>query len=162
LSSRKKVLTTGNQLKITKVFNACPARVFDAWTNPLQLVQWLGPEGFTSPVCRVDLRVGGEYHYCVRSAEGVDYWSKGIFLQIDPGRKLVVADSFSDSYGNIRPASSVGLPPGWPSTLLITVVFHNKGEATSLSLLHENLPQEMLASCRAGWNESFIKLAKIL
>jgi uncharacterized protein YndB with AHSA1/START domain len=161
-SIRQKFPTTGNQLSITKIFNACPARVFEAWTNPLELVKWLGPEGFTSPVCKVDLTVGGEYHYCVRSPEGADFWSKGTFVEIDPGRKIVVADSFSDANGNIRLPASVGLPAGWPSTLLITVSFHEKDGITSLTLSHDNLPAEMLESCRAGWIESFNKLAKIL
>jgi uncharacterized protein YndB with AHSA1/START domain len=161
-SIRQKVPATGNHLSITKLFNASPARVFEAWTNPVELVRWLGPEGFTSPVCKVDFRVGGEYHYCVRSPEGVDFWSKGTFLEIDPERKLVVADSFSDAHGNIRLPLSVGLPAGWPSTLLITVLFHRKDEQTLLSLRHDNIPAEMLESCRAGWNESFCKLVKIL
>ncbi len=38
--------------------------------------------GFTSPVSRIDLRVGGEYQSCMRSPDGKDFWSKGIFREI--------------------------------------------------------------------------------
>lgn len=152
----------GHVLIISRTFNGSAERLFRAWTNPAELMKWWGPSGFTSPECRVDLRVGGEYHYCSRSPEGVEFWSRGIFREIIWPKKLVVADSFSDDSGRIIAPSAVGLPHDWPSTLLITVTFEDHGRQTVFTLRHERLPYEMMQHCRAGWNESLDKLQSVI
>jgi uncharacterized protein YndB with AHSA1/START domain len=148
----------GHILVIVRSFSSPPPRIFQAWTNPDELAKWWGPEGFTVPLCKIDFRIGGEYHICMRSPEGADFWSKGTFIEIVATRKIVAMDSFSDAAGNIIPAASVGLPGEWPSTLLITATFEDRMGGTLFTLRHERLPLEMLESCRAGWNESLDKL----
>jgi uncharacterized protein YndB with AHSA1/START domain len=64
--------TDGEELHITRVFNASRELLWRAWTEPEHVMQWWGPKGFTSPFCRFDLRVGGSYLYCMRSPEGQD------------------------------------------------------------------------------------------
>jgi uncharacterized protein YndB with AHSA1/START domain len=69
----------------------------------------VGPKGFTSPVAKIDLRVGGVYLNCMRSPEGKDFWSKGVFDEIVVPERLVMTDSFADEKGNTVPASYYGL-----------------------------------------------------
>jgi uncharacterized protein YndB with AHSA1/START domain len=159
---RTKDRIVGHELVISRHFNGTPERIYELWTTPELLERWWGPAGFTVPYCKVDLRVGGEYHYCVRSPEGANYWSKGNFLEICPGRKIVATDSFSDANGNIITASSVGLPGNWPSTLLVSVAFEHKDGGTDLTLIHKGLPLEMVESCRAGWLESLEKMEAVI
>lgn len=45
---------------------ASPERIFDAFTDPEQLVRWWWPEGFTCPAAEVDLRVGGTYRIAMK------------------------------------------------------------------------------------------------
>ncbi len=42
------------------------APVWKAWTTAEYVMKWWGPKGFTSPVCRIDLRTGGRLggRYC--------------------------------------------------------------------------------------------------
>jgi uncharacterized protein YndB with AHSA1/START domain len=48
---------------ITRRFiKASPARIFEAWTTPEHIRQWLGPRELTMVSCEVDLRVSGKYH----------------------------------------------------------------------------------------------------
>jgi uncharacterized protein YndB with AHSA1/START domain len=155
-------LIEGHELIIRRHFNGSAERVYKVWTTPELLERWWGPTGFTVPFCKIDLRVGGEYHYCMRSPQGVDYWSKGTFLEIFPGRKIVATDSFSDANGSILSPVSVGLPGSWPSTLIMTVVFTVKDRGTQLTLIHKGLPLQMVESCRAGWTESLEKLERVL
>ena len=47
-------------LIITRLFDAPRELVWKAWTQPERISPWWGPKGFTSPVFKIDLRVGGE------------------------------------------------------------------------------------------------------
>jgi uncharacterized protein YndB with AHSA1/START domain len=149
-------------LTVSRVLAGSPKKIFGAWTEPAILQKWWGPKDFSCPYCKIDLRPGGEYLLCVQSPAGEQYWSSGIYRDIQQNKRIVVTDSFSDRHGNIRTAGSVGLPLSWPSTLLITVEFRAVGAKTNLLLLHEGIPFEMLSSCEEGWNESLDKLERIL
>ena len=47
------------EIAMTRVFEASRSLVWDAHTNPEHVTQWmLGPEGWTMPVCEIDLRPG--------------------------------------------------------------------------------------------------------
>ena len=72
----------GKELTITRIFDAPRELVWKAWTEPGRMMRWWGPKGFTSPVCKIDLRVGGEYLNAMRSPEGQEFWSKGVYREI--------------------------------------------------------------------------------
>ena len=69
-------------LVLTRTFNAPRSLVFKAWTEPERVMRWWGPKDFTCPVCEIDLRPGGTYRNCMRSPEGKDFWSQGIYHEI--------------------------------------------------------------------------------
>ena len=150
-------------LVITRVFDAPRELVWRAWTEPAHAMRWWGPKGFTAPVIKIDLRVGGKYLYCMRSPDGKDYWSTGVYREIVPMERLVMTDSFADADGNVVPASHYGMPGDWPRELLVTVTFEDDGGKTKMTLQHVGLPEgEMSEQAGAGWNESFDKLAEEL
>lgn len=150
-------------LLIIRVFEAPRGRVWKAWTDPESMMGWWGPKGFTCPVCRIDLRVGGAYLNCMRSPEGQDYWSTGVFREIVPTERLVYTDSFADEKGDVVPATHYGMSADFPLEMLVTVTFEEQGGKTRLALRHAGLPPgKDLDDCRAGWNESFDKLADVL
>jgi uncharacterized protein YndB with AHSA1/START domain len=151
---------TPSELVITRVFNAPRELVWKAWTEPEHLMRWWGPKNFTSPVCRIDLRVGGTYLSCMRSADGKDYWSTGVYHEIIPLERIICTDSFADESGNIVPASHYGMKEDFPMTMLVTVTFEDLKGATKMTLRHAGLPAgTMTDMTSAGWNESFDKLA---
>ncbi|MBI0584691.1 MAG: SRPBCC domain-containing protein [Methanomassiliicoccus sp.] len=153
----------GKELIIQRTFKADPKRVWTAWTDPETFKAWWGPRGFTTPVSRIDLRVGGKNLSAMRSPDGKDFWSTGTYKEIVPMSKIVVTDSFADAEGNVVPASNYGMPGNWPLELLITVTFREKDGGTEMELVHEGLPEGMAKeSTKAGWNESFDKLDEYL
>ena len=155
--------TVERALVITRIFAAPRELVWKAWTEPERLMRWWGPKNFTAPFCRIDLRVGGAYLSCMRSAEGQEYWSTGVYREIVAPSRLVCTDSFADEKGNVVPASHYGMSGDWPEELLITVTFEEQAGKTRLTLRHEGIPAgEMSEQCAAGWNESFDKLAESL
>jgi uncharacterized protein YndB with AHSA1/START domain len=154
---------TERDLVITRVFDAPRELVWKAWTEPERMKRWWGPQHFTAPVCKVDLRVGGTYLYCMRSPEGQDYWSTGVYREIVQPERIVCTDSFADEHGNQVPASHYGMGGDWPPALLVTVTFEEQAGKTKLTLRHAGIPAgEMSDLTKSGWNESFDKLAEAL
>ncbi len=151
------------ELVIARVFNAPRELVWKAWTEPDRLARWWGPKGFTLPVCRIDLRKGGPYLYCMRSPEGRDYWSTGIYREIVPMERLVMTDSFADDKGNPVPASYYGMSAEFPMEMTVTVTFEDLRGRTRFTLHHAGIPAgKDQSDCRTGWSESFDKLAEVL
>lgn len=159
-------LTTSTPLRtveITRIFDAPRELVWRAWTDPQQMMRWWGPPTFTTPVCSMDLRVGGKYLYCMQSPEGQQFWSTGVYQEIIPPERLVFTDSFADEQGNVVAASHYGMGDDFPLEMVVTVTFEESGGQTKMLLRHEGLPAGEMGDMTAeGWNGSFDKLAESL
>ena len=75
---------------ITRRFiKASPSLLFELWTTPEHMKQWLGPKELEMTSCEVDLRVGGSYRYVHRGRDGRDYGFHGTYLRIEAPNLLV-------------------------------------------------------------------------
>lgn len=83
--------TSDREVLVIRVFDAPRSLVWDCHTKPELLRRWLlGPEGWSMPVCEVDLRLGGKYHYRWRNdADGSEFGFNGVHLEIDAQRRIV-------------------------------------------------------------------------
>jgi uncharacterized protein YndB with AHSA1/START domain len=150
------------EVYIEREFDAPRELVWKAWTDCEHIRRWWGPKNFTSADCRIDLRVGGTYLFCMRSSDGKDYWSTGVYREIVEPERLVCTDSFADEHGNVVPGSYYDLP-GIPLELLVTVTLEERSGKTLMTLRHEGFPPgEHRDGANQGWNESFDKLAASL
>lgn len=155
--------TVENEVIITRIFDAPRELVWKAWTEPEHFKRWWGPKTFTCPACKMDFRIGGRYHYCMRSADGKDYWTTGIFREIVPLQKIVYTDSFADEKGNEVLPSHYGMQGEWSKELIVTVTFEEHKGKTKMILRHTGIPSGPLSDgAKNGWNESFDKLAESL
>lgn len=151
------------ELLITRIFDAPREILWKAWTEPKRVKCWWGPKNFTAPVSIIDLRVGGTYLYCMRSPEGQDFWSTGIYREIIEPELIVCTDSFSDAEGNLVPASYYGMSGDWPLELLVKIRFEALDGMTKLTLQHIGIPEgENRELAESGWNESLDKLEDCL
>lgn len=159
--------TAKHELRIERVFDAPRELVWKTWTSPELIMQWWGPEYFTSPICKVDLRVGGEYLYCMRGPDGADYWSAGTYKEIMPMEKLVYDIAFANESGeHINPAE-YGFDPSFPKENLVTVTFDEVGDKTKVTLLFVVESEAILEmmrkmQMREGWETSLNKFARAL
>lgn len=151
---------TQPEIVIERVFDGPPALVWRTWTDPEHVMRWWGPKGFTSPVCKADFRVGGSYLYCMRSPQGKDFWTTGVYLEIVEPERIVYTDCFSDADGNLVPASRWGLTGDWPNETLVTVTFEEQDGKTRVTLRHANVPADHITEFDTGWKESLDKLAE--
>lgn len=150
-------------IEITRHFNAPVQKIWAAWTEPDQVMGWWGPAEFTAPQATLDLRVGGAYHFCMRGPDGKDYWTAGVYEEIEPRRRIVYTDSFADADGNVVPASDYGMTGDWPDVLRVTLTFEDRGGATIFTLRHEGVPgAELRELCAQSWNQSLDKLAGLV
>jgi len=151
------------ELVITRILDAPRERVFRAWAEPERARRWWGPKGFTTPYCEIDFRPGGVYHNCMRSPEGRDYWSVGVYREIVEPERIVCTDSFSDEQGNIVPATYYGMSEDMLTEMLVAVTFEDYQGRTRLTLHHIGIPPgEDMEGAREGWSQSFDKLAEYL
>jgi uncharacterized protein YndB with AHSA1/START domain len=150
----------GESLEITRVVDAPPGAVFGAWTEPERIRCWWGPAGFTSPAARTDPRVGGSYLFAMRSPDGQDFWSTGVYREVVRDELIVATDSFADAEGDVVPASHYGMRGDWPRELLVTVTFEPTDGRTRLTVRHKGFPDAGNRDlARAGWETSLDKLA---
>jgi len=131
-------------LRLVRTFAAPRAAVFRAWTDPQQLVQWWGPEGYTVPVCDMDPRESGAWRTCMLSPEGTQHWVSGIYREIAEPDRLVFTWAWDDDNGE-RGHETV-----------ITIELRDKDGGTELTLTQQ--PFESVESRDAhnqGWTSSF-------
>jgi uncharacterized protein YndB with AHSA1/START domain len=152
------------QIVLTRVFDAPRDLVWQAWTEPARLSQWFGPHGFTVPACTMDLRPGGVVHTCMRSPEGQNFWSGGVYREVVAPERIVSTDYFSDEAGNVVSATAYGMSAEWPKEALITVTFAEEAGKTGLTLQHDvgAAPDTERDQCRQGWSETLDRLADYL
>ncbi|HVY54341.1 MAG TPA: SRPBCC domain-containing protein [Thermodesulfobacteriota bacterium] len=144
------------ELRMSRMIDARPGRVFRAWTDPREVAEWWGPHGFTNPVCELDVRPGGRIRIDMTSPEGTVYPMKGFFHEITPHERLVVTTSaIEDEEGN----------PGLEVVNIIT--FDDLEGMTRLTLkaaVVKSLPEAegALEGMEEGWSQSLSRLARHL
>lgn len=142
-----------------RVFDAPRTLVFEAFTKPEHLVHWWGPKGWTLPVCELDFRVGGKWHYCMKGPEDMESWGLGVYEEINAPESFVYRDHFSNAEGMI----SEGMPG-----MLIRVEFveepGNKTRVVSTTLFNkaEELEQVIEMGMVEGLTETWDRLVEYL
>src|SRR5690606_13837593 len=87
------------EIVMTRVFEAPRHLVFDAFTKPELLKRWLlGPDGWTMPVCEVDLRVGGAYRFVWRGRDGTEMGVRGVYREVVPPERIVHTETFDQAW----------------------------------------------------------------
>ena len=85
------------EITITRLFDASPALVFEAMTKPEHVRQWWGclGDGYSVPVCEVDLRVGGKWRFVNRHPKGEAAFH-GEYREIVPPSRVVFTETFEE------------------------------------------------------------------
>lgn len=156
-------MPSDRELVVTRIVDAPRELVFKAWTEPERLMRWFAPKGFTTPFCTVDLRVGGIFHYCMRSPEGRDIWGIGVYREIVRPERIVYTDTFANAEGNPVLPAHYGMSAGHPSETLVTVAFAEYEGKTKLTLRH-SIPESVAErdATQQGWAEMFDRLQDAL
>jgi uncharacterized protein YndB with AHSA1/START domain len=75
-------------VRVTREFDATPAQVFRAHTDPDLVVQWLVPNGLDMHIERFACHTGGSYRY-VHTRAGEEHWFNGCFHLVRPSEIII-------------------------------------------------------------------------
>jgi len=81
--------TKDREIVITRVIDAPRELIWDAWTDPKKVVQWWGPDGFTTTTKSMEVRKGGRWEYVMHGPDGVDYPDWQEYLEVVKPERLV-------------------------------------------------------------------------
>jgi uncharacterized protein YndB with AHSA1/START domain len=162
--------TSEREFVISRVLDAAPEQVFEAWTDSKRMADWWGPRDFTNPLCRIDPRPGGAYRIVMRSPEGAQCPLRGVFREVVRPERIVMTMDHSelseDWHDLINPnrAKENHNPAG---EVVSTVTFEEIGVRTKLTV---RVRFESAEICKAfvkmgmneGWSQSLDCLAALL
>ena len=151
-----KLTTRGDrEIVITRAFDAPRKLVFDAFTKPELVKQWLlGPDGWSMPVCEIDLKVGGKYRYVWRrDKDGTEMGMGGVYREIVAPERIVATEKFDQSW--------------YPGEALGTFVLIEQAGKTTLTetILYESREARdgvLKSGMEKGIVASYDRLAKLL
>ncbi|HTL68049.1 MAG TPA: SRPBCC family protein [Lacunisphaera sp.] len=143
------------ELSLSRLIPAPPAVVYHAWVT--RFTHWWGPHGMTTPACEMDLRPGGVFRTIMRAPDGGEFHTKGVFLEVIPGKRIVFTDAFA---------------PGWEPdadiffTAIITFdAVPDGGTCCTARALHWNKDardKHERLGFHQGWGESLDRLADLI
>ncbi len=77
------------QVRSTRVFSAPRAKVWHAMTDKEMIPKWWGPAIYSTTVDKLDVRVGGEWRFLQKGADGAEFAFHGVFKEVDEPNKVV-------------------------------------------------------------------------
>lgn len=117
------VTTPGDrEIRVTRVFDAPASLLYECHTEPDLVRRWmLGPDGWSMPVCEIDLRVGGRYRHVWRSdADGSEFGFRGEYRELAAPNRIVHTEGWD------------GTEPGEDTDALCTLLLTEEGGRTTL------------------------------
>jgi uncharacterized protein YndB with AHSA1/START domain len=121
METLKLTTPSDREIAMTRVFDVPRKLVYDAHTKPDLVRQWLlGPPGWSTPVCEMDVRIGGKYRWVWRHDQnGSTMGMGGVYREIVAPERLVSTERFDEAW--------------YPGEALNTLVLVEKGGRTTLT-----------------------------
>src|SRR5262245_30518966 len=113
---------SATEVRMTRVFDAPRALVFEAMTKPEHVKEWWGRlgEGYSVPVCEIDLRVGGKWRFVNRHPKGeVTFY--GEYREISLPNRIVFTEIFADFPDNVSVVTATFSEEGKQTRMVVTV-----------------------------------------
>jgi len=122
----------------SRLIEASPQILYEAFTNPKALETWLAPGDLTGKIHRFDLREGGSYEMSLFYPES-DQEARGKttgkedryvarFVELQPGKKIVEAIRFDSPDAHFQ------------EEMIMEVLFEPVNEDTRITMIFKNVP----------------------
>jgi uncharacterized protein YndB with AHSA1/START domain len=120
--SFKVTTPSDEEIRMTRLFNAPRHLVFEAMTRPEHVKRWWGRlgEGYSVPVCEIDLRPGGQWRFVNRHPNG-EAGFRGEYREIMPPSRLVFTEIFEDFPDSVSVVTAELTDEGGKTRLTATV-----------------------------------------
>jgi uncharacterized protein YndB with AHSA1/START domain len=142
------------EIALVRTFDAPRSLVFDAWTKPELVKQWLGMfGGWSFAVCEIDLRVGGKYRYVWRGPDGAEMGMGGVYREIVSTERIVCTEKFDETwYAGDAVDTTVFVERSGKTTVTTTVRYASKEVRDGV----------LKSPMEGGVAKSYDKLAEVL
>lgn len=143
-------MTDTNTIRLHRVLQAPPERVYRAFLDPSAMCKWLPPNGFTGTVHHLEATVGGTYKMSFTNfSTGSSHSFGGEYLELVPNERIVNTDRFDD--------------PNMPGEMKTTVTLKQVSVGTELNIVQEWVPAVIPPeACYLGWQESLALLKQLV
>ena len=139
------VATDPRRAYVRRMVRAAASEIFDAWTVPSEMGQWMTPVGSAS--AEVDLRVGGRFRL-VMADEHLSIEHTGEYRVIDPPHLLVF--TWRSQFTGMR------------DTLVTVRLTERTATETELEIIHQLDTPEQAPSHADGWNQIVSRLERFI
>lgn len=155
---------------INRSFDAPIDLMYEMFSNPKHLSQWLAPTGFTKKFFKSDIKPGGSSFYYMSNGSGADLYGRAEYLEMNKPNLLVYTQQFCDKNEKVIRHP---MAPTWPETMLTTITLHEEDDGKTLVTIkwevYGDATREEIATFKKerggmtqGWTGSFDKLEDYL
>lgn len=142
-------------MTVSRVIEASPKRVYEAFLNPDELAQWLPPTGFSAEVHHLEPEEGGTFRatFTGETEELTEYGStfSGTYRELVSGERIVYTESFETD------------APEMAGEMTVTTTFEEVPDGTEITVRQEGIPEAIPPSdANEGWNDSLSNLADVV
>jgi uncharacterized protein YndB with AHSA1/START domain len=144
-----------DELKVVmeRTFNAPIDQVFKALTDPAVIPLWWGKRSQTTRVDEMEVKVGGAWRFVCRDQDGTEYAFHGVYLAIDPPRRISQTFNFEGIPGDHELVETLSLEHlGGKTKVTNTSVYANL----------DDLDGMVASGMEAGARETWDRLAEIV
>jgi uncharacterized protein YndB with AHSA1/START domain len=136
MSNTKVEMASDREVRVTRPFKAPARLVWEAYTKPELVRKWLkGYDGWSMPVCEMDVRVGGSYRWRWRNDESQgEFGFFGKYLEVAPTTRLVFEEHYDPGTFGVAMTKEPKIvttafeDAGGITTLIVTMLFASKEE----------------------------------
>lgn len=163
LTSRTAVTAPLRDIVVRRRIAASPAAVWRAFTVDSEVMKWWGPEGFSAPSARMDVREGGTSVVCMRSPDGQDLHSAWRYSRVVPERMLEYVFNLCRPDGSKAEPTELGMPADFPRNVPHIVSFVADGDGCELVVTERDYgPGPFYDLSKAGLEQCLDKLERAL
>ncbi|WP_313691731.1 SRPBCC family protein [Halorarum halobium] len=95
-TNETEIETSERTMTVRRTFDAPRERVFEAWTDPEQVDQWWGPNGFTTTTDEMEVRPGGTWRFVMTGPDGDEYPNRVVYDEVEEPERLVYTHGSPD------------------------------------------------------------------
>lgn len=137
-------------IRLHRVLQAPPERVFKAFLDPDAMAKWLPPDGFVGRVHAIEAKEGGSYRMSFTNfSTGQTHSFGGTYHEIVTNERIRYSDRFDD--------------PSLAGEMQNTITLKKVSCGTELHIVQEGIPDLIPAeSCYVGWQQSLKLLTQLV
>lgn len=130
---------------LERLINAPAATLWAAWTDPISLPQWWGPDGFSCRTERIDLREGGEWVFDMIAPDGTAFPNHHVYTRMAPEQRIEYTLHWGENGPKHADASATFEESGGKTRVTLRMTFVTRKEHDdAISFGAEDLGQQTL------------------